>query len=216
MLDSIIENLNKDRTIDIIKKYNPDTIVSLISAVSWRSDIKFLERLKQVTSVDIVVSGDFPRAYPQKVLLDNECIDAIIHDFTNCGILEYVQNPKTSDSFLNIITRSSNQNKLIDKTYLGDDCISSNEEIKGHFDWCFNKTIENFKKENINFINYTDLRSYFYYYYDQLYYKDDEKSIEKIDKLPKFSFDYFKIKSMSDVDILIELYKIFEKTLKKV
>jgi len=107
-------------------------------------------------------------------------------------------------------------NKLIDKTYLGDDCITSNEEIKGHFDWCFNKTIENFKKENINFINYTDLRSYFYYYYDQLYYKDDEKSIEKIDKLPKFSFDYFKIKSMSDVDILIELYKIFEKTLKKV
>jgi len=107
-------------------------------------------------------------------------------------------------------------NKLVDKTYLGDDCISSNEEIKGHFEWCFNKTIENFKKENINFINNSDLRKYFYYYYEQLYYKDDERSLEKIDNLPKFSFDFYRTKSMSDVDILIELYKIFEKTLKKV
>jgi hypothetical protein len=107
-------------------------------------------------------------------------------------------------------------NRLVDKTYLGDNYISTNEEIKGHFDWCFDKTIENFKKEKINFDDNDELRSYFFFYYDQLYYKDQERSLEKIDNLPKFSFDYYKLKSMSDIDILVELYRLFEKTLKNV
>ncbi len=104
-------------------------------------------------------------------------------------------------------------NRLVDKTYLGDKYISTNDEIKGHFDWCFDKTIENFKKEKINFNNNDDLRSYFFFYYDQLYYKDKERTLEKIDNLPNFSFDYYKLKSMSDIDILVELYRVFEKTL---
>ena len=103
-------------------------------------------------------------------------------------------------------------NKLVDKTYLGDNYISTNEEIKGHFDWCFEKIIENFKKENINFKNNDELKSYFFFYYDQLYYKDVERSLKKIDDLPNYSFDYFRLKSMSDIDILIELYRVFEKS----
>ena len=107
-------------------------------------------------------------------------------------------------------------NRLIDKTYLGDEYISTEEEILGHFNWCFDKIIENFDKENIKFKNDNDLRSYFKYYYEHLYYNDSEKSLEKIDDLPKYSFEYYRLKSMSDVDILVELYKLFERSLNKV
>jgi len=107
-------------------------------------------------------------------------------------------------------------NRLIDKTYLGDEYISTEEEMLGHFNWCFDKIIENFDKENIKFKNDNDLRSYFKYYYEHLYYNDSEKSLEKIDDLPKYSFEYYRLKSMSDVDILVELYKLFERSLNKV
>ena len=47
---------------------------------------------------------------------------------------------------------------LIRTTYLGYDDDFSETKVKmtpednqSHFDWCWNKTIENFKKENINF-----------------------------------------------------------------
>ena len=107
-------------------------------------------------------------------------------------------------------------NRLIDKTYLGDEYISTEEEMLGHFNWCFDKIIENFDKENIKFKNDNDLRSYFKYYYEHLYYNDSEKSLEKIDDLPKYSFEYYRLKSMSDLDILVELYKLFERSLNKV
>ena len=107
-------------------------------------------------------------------------------------------------------------NKLVDKTYLGDEYISTEEEMLGHFNWCFDKIIENFDKENIKFKNDNDLRSYFKYYYEHLYYNDSEKSLEKIDDLPKYSFEYYRLKSMSDLDILVELYKLFERSLNKV
>jgi len=110
----------------------------------------------------------------------------------------------------------STLNRLIDKTYLGDEYISTEEEMLGHFNWCFDKIIENFDKENIKFKNDNDLRSYFKYYYEHLYYNDSEKSLEKIDDLPKYSFEYYRLKSMSDVDILVELYKLFERSLNKV
>jgi len=69
------------------------------------------------------------------------------------------------------------------------------------------------KEEKIIFDNTEKLREYFFYFYDELFYKDSEKSIEKIDKLAELSFDFNRIKSRSDIDIMIELYKMFEKSL---
>ena len=64
---------------------------------------------------------------------------------------------------------------LIYVTYLGDDIDANNEtkvvmsekQKKEHFLWCWNKTIENFNKENITFvfeeIDYNYFESFFYY-----------------------------------------------------
>ena len=104
-------------------------------------------------------------------------------------------------------------NKTLIDTYLGLEYISSEKQILEHFLWCFNKVKTNFKEEKIIFDNTEKLVEYFFYFYDELFYKDVNKSLEKIDKLAELSFDFNRIKSRSDIDIMIELYKMFEKSL---
>ena len=60
-----------------------------------------------------------------------------------------------------------------------------------------------------------DLKSYFYYFYIELFYNINNKSdsLEKLNKLPILSFDYNRIKTRSDMDVQLELYRIFEKSL---
>ena len=73
--------------------------------------------------------------------------------------------------------------------------------------------MDNFKEENIIFDDVVRLKEYFFYFYDELFYKDSDKVLNKLDNLAEFSFDFHRIKSRSDIDIMIELYKLFEKSL---
>ena len=106
-------------------------------------------------------------------------------------------------------------NKLIVETFLGDDVINSEENIKNHFNWCIEKIFNNFKEENIIFDEWDDLKNYFYNFYIELFYNINNKNeaIEKLNKLPILSFDYGRIKTRSDMDVLLELYRLFEKSL---
>jgi len=106
-------------------------------------------------------------------------------------------------------------NLLVVDTYLGDDVIKSEEDQKKHFLWCFTKTIYNFKEEGIVFDDLMDLKTYFYNFYNELFYlsEDKENIIIKLNNLPNLSFDYNRVKTRSDMDLLIELYKLFEKSL---
>tara|TARA_R110000824_G_scaffold178720_1_gene358538 strand:+ start:787 stop:1254 length:468 start_codon:yes stop_codon:yes gene_type:complete len=106
-------------------------------------------------------------------------------------------------------------NKLIVETFLGDDVINSEEDIKNHFIWCIESIFNNFKKENIIFTEITELKNYFYNFYLELFYNINNKSdvIDKLNKLPILSFDYSRMKTRSDMDVLLELYKLFEKSL---
>ena len=106
-------------------------------------------------------------------------------------------------------------NKLVVETFLGDDVINSEEDIKNHFAWCIDKVVKNFKKENIIFDNPHNLREYFFNFYLELFYNVNNKKDmrEKLDKLPNLSFIYSRIKTRSDMDVLLELYRLFEKSL---
>ena len=106
-------------------------------------------------------------------------------------------------------------NKLLSDTYLGAEYINSDRETKEHYLWCINKVINNFEKEKIVFNNTDKLKEYFLYFYDELFYKDTDKSLEKLDKLAELSFNYNRLKSRSDMDVLIELYKLLDKSLLK-
>ncbi len=106
-------------------------------------------------------------------------------------------------------------NRKIYNTFLGDDVINCSEDIKNHFDWCFNHIIKNFSKEGIIFMEVDILKEYFFNFYVELFYNTPNKKdiLEKLDKFPNMSFDYYRLKTRSDMDVLLELYRIFEKSL---
>ena len=101
---------------------------------------------------------------------------------------------------------------LIFDTYLGDE-ITSQTEQKNHFKWCWNKNVENFKLEGIH-VDSPRLYKYFFEFMFQVFYTvpkaESEKANENILKLWKYILDYNNNKSKSDIDTLIEVYKLFE------
>ena len=141
--------------------------------------------------------------------------------------MNYITNPLTSDQ-MNLLYKANDikfdrcnlyydfiksLNKVIVDTYLGSEYISTEREVKEHYLWCFNKVVSIFKEEQILFDDVEKLKEYFFYFYDELFYKDSDKLLNKLDNLAEFSFDFHRIKSRSDIDIMIELYKLFEKSI---
>lgn len=107
--------------------------------------------------------------------------------------------------------------KLIYSTYLGDD-VTDEEDRKKHFEWCWKKNVSNFEKEGI-YIDSYKLSEYFFEFMFLVFYLDDDKDNEKIKemdyKLWTEVFDCNKLKTNSEVDAFIEIYNLFEKSVKK-
>src|ERR1035437_5280284 len=109
--------------------------------------------------------------------------------------------------------------RLAFDTYLGDDVTSVEQQII-HFKWCWDKNLTNFRNEGLLFDN-TKLYEYFLEFMLEVYYTSIEKNqFENPDKMLLklwFNiFDYGRVKTHSDIDTLVEIYKIFEKSLKTV
>lgn len=103
---------------------------------------------------------------------------------------------------------------LIHDTYLGDDVIITHDNQKNHFNWCWNKNIDNFKKENA-FITHMGEHYYYYfnYFYDIFYVNVDKKE-SLFNKMIEFwynTFSLIKNKTKSEYDLFIEIYKIMDK-----
>lgn len=101
-------------------------------------------------------------------------------------------------------------------TYMGDDVTSLEDQFK-HFEWAWNKTIQNFVEEGLDFET-NILYEYFLEFMLEVYYPITNKNElgidKKICKLWIDIFDYNKIKTNSDMDALIEIYVIFNSALK--
>lgn len=107
--------------------------------------------------------------------------------------------------------------RLAFDTYMGDDVTSVDEQIQ-HFNWCWNKNKESFIEEGLLFES-QKLYSYFLEFMLEVYYTAKNKSerplIDKnVLKIWYNIFDYDKSKTNSDMDTMIEIYTIFEKSLK--
>jgi len=108
-------------------------------------------------------------------------------------------------------------NNIIMDTYLGDNTSEtkislSNEDNLSHFEWCWNKTIENFKRENIIIKSDGDHKDYFQSFFIDTFYNQKESNLKK--SIPKFLKEIFEVGmtySKSDLDLLTELYKLIEK-----
>lgn len=111
---------------------------------------------------------------------------------------------------------------LLKETYLGDDYDNKEtkvgmtlEQKQQHFNWCLNKTIENFRKENIEF-HFTEMDSEFFrsFFFEVFYNQPDQKIKDMIDVFFRQIFDRKTKKSKSDMEIFTDIYKVLERSLK--
>lgn len=99
-------------------------------------------------------------------------------------------------------------------TYLGDE-VMDGKSVREHFDWCWNKTVSTFKKEEIYFDS-NELYNYFFTLFIESFYSENDKSDYNVSKLLQFwldIFDYSNNKTRSELEAFIDLYKLFDKSL---
>jgi len=148
----------------------------------------------------------------------------------NNNLLTYLNKPISKDSIF--VIYASNNIKyekcglyndfvqsllmLVFSTYLGDDFMTIEDQIK-HFRWCWNKVIDNFKEEGIYFKN-PKLYNYYLEFMLEVFYMAENKekkdySYESVLKLWENIFNYDRTKTQADLDTLVEIYNLFEKSL---
>lgn len=105
---------------------------------------------------------------------------------------------------------------LIDETYLGNDVLNEKEDIKNHFTWCFNEIVSNFEKEKIFFKSIGPHYDYLWLFLYDAYYINPNvnKTIVIIEFFSKF-FDFSERKSQVDLEMMTDIYKLFDQNLKK-
>jgi len=109
--------------------------------------------------------------------------------------------------------------QIVVDTYLGSDDVEtrislSEEDNASHFDWCWNKLIEHFRKENIIINKDGQHKNYLKSFFLDTFYNPLEKNIKLA--IPTFLEDVFGLDkpfSKSDLDILTELYSLLQKNI---
>lgn len=110
---------------------------------------------------------------------------------------------------------------LIKTTYLGDTTLPTETKVemnsidnKKHFDWCWNKTLDNFQKESITFEREGDHYDYFYSLFDEIYYNQPKEILrESIDVFFNDLFNREKPFTQVDLDLIFNIYKTLDKNL---
>lgn len=113
---------------------------------------------------------------------------------------------------------------IIDKTYLGPDSeggvetniVLNDQDIRNHFDWCWRKNIDNFRKENIFFEEDGDHKIYFNQFFNETYYY--QSMVEIKESIPVFFSELFEYKTVDtqiNLQMIVEIYKNLYKSLQK-
>jgi len=105
---------------------------------------------------------------------------------------------------------------IIDKTYLGPDILFTEVDQKNHFTWCWDKIIDNFSKEKIFFKERGNCYEYCWNFFLEAFYfaQMDGNQLKISDYFFKL-FNFKHRKTRSELDMLTEVYKMFEQNLKK-
>lgn len=104
--------------------------------------------------------------------------------------------------------------------YIDYESMNTDIEIKNHYNWCFNKVCDEFLLEGINFKDNNELREYFHtYFYHQFYNTQNNPnqdiSLSYYEKFWKNIFEIDKQINKNIINILIECYIIFDKSVNK-
>ena len=117
---------------------------------------------------------------------------------------------------------SHSLNILIVDTYLGEPPKSNETKItlseddnQRHFEWCWNKIIDNFGKENIKFDKKGEHFDYFESFFGETFYNQKDTKVKS--SIGFFFTDLFnneKLFTKSDLDMITTIYKLLDKYLK--
>ena len=106
---------------------------------------------------------------------------------------------------------------LIESTYMGSEIMTSDSDQFYHFTWCWDQTLLSFSKESIIFKEQKkELFDYFWsFFYEAFYISKLTGGSIKIKEYFFKLFDFKHKKSRSELDMLTEIYKLFDQNLKK-
>ena len=105
VVDAIAVNWDEKKTINYILNNDFQAIIFLSGAVSWKEDFAFMEYLKKKGDFLIIGSGDIFLEQPERLLSDYPFLDAIILDFTQREVLDFLDN-KNDRAFSSIVFKT--------------------------------------------------------------------------------------------------------------
>lgn len=90
-IDAVQEKLSEDACLSRVFAEAPEAIISLVAAVSWQEDRRFLSRIKKISpGMKIIVTGDVVLEDGERILSDEPWLDGILLDFTNADAVHYL------------------------------------------------------------------------------------------------------------------------------
>lgn len=105
-------------------------------------------------------------------------------------------------------------NNIVFKTYPGAD-VMTDSISNAHFNWCWEKTIDSFNKEGVGFKKEDKiLRKYLWdYLHENFYNIEGEIRKESLAAHWEQILTYSNVKTRSDIDTMVEIYRLFERNL---
>ena len=109
-------------------------------------------------------------------------------------------------------------NNLIMDTYLGESenketqITLSEDDDRHHFEWCWDKIIDSFSRENIKFNKRGEHYDYFESFFDETFYHQQNLKVKS--SISYFFDDLFNLNksfTKSDLDMLTTIYKLLDK-----
>jgi radical SAM superfamily enzyme YgiQ (UPF0313 family) len=91
VLDAIATRLSPQKAWQVITRFNPEAVLSLIGQVCWEEDREFLRRLKNNGHPAIIVSGDLSEFRPADFLEENPWLDAVLTDPLSPALVQYLE-----------------------------------------------------------------------------------------------------------------------------
>jgi len=98
VLDAIASGLAYDEALDKAISFEPDVVFFISGSVSYKSDFKFLAKLKEETNALMIGNGDIFMADYEKRLMENDFLDAVVLDFTDPSYVDFIEGQKPASN----------------------------------------------------------------------------------------------------------------------